>query len=311
MKLFLRSTLIILIITALPAGRLYAITDAILAVVNDDVITYEDLKGFLNTIYIQLKSEGKSQDEIAAVMKTYQKEGLDRLIENKLLVDAADEQGMSIRPRAIDERVEDIRKQYSSEEEFISSLLSEGMTITDLRNKVSDQLKARYVVELEVKDKIFVNPQEVTEFYETNSDKFQEPEKVELDSIFIAYGEDASQARAQASEALERVRNGENFIEVANKYSQYPSVGMVQKNQMVPVLEEIIFAMKEGDISNLIEVENGIYIFKVKKHYPEKSAPLEEVKKDIYDYLYQLKFRERYQSWMEKLRKKSYVEIKS
>ena len=56
-------------------------------------------------------------------------------------------------------------EKFLSEEEFLRALASEGLTITDIRNRITDNLKTRYLIDEEVKSKIFVNPQDVTAFY--------------------------------------------------------------------------------------------------------------------------------------------------
>lgn len=295
---------------ALAPKPLWAINDTIIAVVNDDVITLQDLHDYLQAMYMQLISEGKSKSQIEKTMANYEANGLNRLIEDKLLVNEANQKGMTIRPKAIDDRINEIKRRYPTEEEFMDAIISQGMTYTDLRNKITDQIKAKYVVEFEVKKKIFVNPQEVTEYYQKNLNNFVKPESVDLDSIFIPIGDDKALATEKSGEAFNQLWEGADFSEIAKKYSKAPSVGIIEKGQLLPKLEEIVFNLKKGEISKPIEIDEGIYIFKLKEKYPAETVALENVRNEIYNLIFQEKFQDRLKSWLEKLRKKAYVEIK-
>ena len=300
----------VVFILGLAFAQANALDDAIVAVINEDIITLKDLREYVRTIYLQLLAQGKTQDQIRSVMGSFEQDGLNRLIEDKLLLDQANKKGIQIRDKIITQKVDKIKKQYASELEFTDALASEGLTVTDLRNKISDQLKVKYLVEMEVEGKIFVNPQEVTRYYQTNIDQFKKPERVNLDSVFIAYGNDPSAARAKATEAWELLNKGRDFSEIAKAYSQSPSLGTIERGKLLPILEETIFNLKPGEASSPIEIDNGIYIFKVKAKIPAHTAKLIRVKADIYSHLFRDKFKERLQAWLNDLKKDAYIEIK-
>lgn len=289
----------------------YGISDAIVAVVNDEIITLQDLEAYVNTMYLQLSSTGRSEEEIEKILQSYDKKTvLNQLIQNSLLISAADEMGLAIRPGAVDEQINQIKGQYPTEQAFLAALVEEGLTVTDLRKKFTEQLKAKYVIDFEIREKIFVNPQEVTEFYQNNREKFKNPAKVELGSIFIAYGEDPAAARSQGTAALKAIRDGKAFEEVAAEYSQAPSLGAIEKDMLSPEILQIIDGLKEGEVSSLVETDSGIYILQLKKEYPGEIASLEEARGNIYNHLFQQKFRAKLDSWLKELRAKAYIEIK-
>ena len=61
------------------------------------------------------------------------------------------------------------------------------MTVSDLQQKSSDQLKVKYEVDMEVRDKIFVNPQDVTDYYDKHTGEFARKPRVNLQSIFVSF----------------------------------------------------------------------------------------------------------------------------
>ena len=294
------------------ANTAWALEDTILAVVNDAIITEKDLNDHLSAVYLQLKSEGRSDSDIKEILEDQKMNGIEKLIENKILVDEANQKSMTIRNKTIDSRYEELRKGYPSEEEFLKALASEGLTVTDIRNKITDNLKTRYIIEEEVKSKIFVNPQEVTAFYEQNKNEFQALESVRLESIFISYQKDGGKkdAKRKVSEIFNILKK-EDFTQVAKTHSQAPSVGIIRRGETLSAIENTVFGLKEGEVSKSVETDNGIFIFKLIEKVPPKTLSLEEAKDQIYNLLSQEKFRARYKEWIAKLKAKAYVEIKN
>ena len=296
------------------AGPLYAKdvpSDAIIAIVNDDVITLKDLRQYIASIASQLRVENKSPDEIQQIMGEYEQKGLDKLIEDKLVLAAANDKGIDVRDELIDKRLQEIKGRYPSEDDFIKALNNEGMTVGDLRQKLLDQMKVKFEVDIEVHDKIFVKPEDVTAYYNDHLSDFNHNPSVNLQSVFVSFDKYSKQvARTRADEARSRLLAGEDFDKVSQEYSNASSVGEIEKGQMVDSIEKVVFNLKLGDISEPVEVENGIYVFKVIGTSPAKQQSLAEVKDHVYYKLLDDQFQSKFKEWVAKLRQKAYVEIK-
>lgn len=287
-----------------------AVEDTIIAVVNDEVITLKNLSDSLRSAYIQLRSEGRSDEEIDTILADLETRGLEKLIEDRLIVQAAKAKQMEIRPKAVDDKIEEIRKRYSSEKEFIDDLTADGLSITDLRTRIIEQFMIQYMIDMEVRSKIFVNPQEVTEYYAAHKEEFKRPNRVSLDSIFIKFKENTAESRQKAQEAFSKIKAGEDFREVAKNYSDTPAIGTIKKGDLLPELDEAIFKLEVGEVSPVLETATGIFIFKLLGKIPEEIPPIEAIKKDVTNKIFQTKFRERLNTWLNKLKEEAYVEIK-
>ena len=289
-------------------------SDEIIAIVNDNAITMQDLRQFLSMLYINLTSTGRSKEEIQEIMSYYEANGLSKLIDNKLIADAADERELIIRAEAIDKRITEIKSQFQTEKDFLDDLVSQGLTVSDVRKRILEDAKIRYMERTEISSKVFVGPQDVTTFYKENIDEFKKPETVELDSIFIASNEKKPEATKQKAEkALEILMDKETkktFSEIAKDFSDSPAIGTIAKGETIPEIEEVVFKLNEGDISPIINVDTGIYIFQVKKKIPSSTASLEETKEYIQNILTQKQTNKRREEWLEKLRNNAYIEIK-
>jgi len=286
-------------------------SDAIIAIVNDDVITLKDLRQYVASIASQLRVENKSRDEIQQIMGDYEQKGLDKLIEDKLILAAANDKGLDVRQDVIDKQLQEIKDRYPSEDEFLKALNAQGLTVSDLQQKLTDQLKVKYEVDLEVRDKIFINPQDVTDYYNKHRGEFSRKPMVNLQSIFVSFDKHSKQeARTRADEARSRLLAGEDFDKIFQEYSDGSSVGKVEQGQMSEAVENVVFSLKLEEVSDPIEVENGIYVFKAIGISPGKQQTLAEVKDQIYGKLLDDQFHLKFNEWVDKLREKAYVEIK-
>ena len=286
------------------------LNDAIVSVVNNEVITLKDLKDYVGGVYRQLKIEHKSPEEIKQTMAVYEEKGVNQLIEDKLILAAANTKGIEIRPEVVNKRLKEITDRYPSEDDFRNEITAQGLTVTDLKNKMINQMKAKYVVDLEVKDKIFVNPEDVTRYYNDHKNEFEAKTKYSLDSIYISFDKGREDALKRIKEAREKLVAGGEFAIVAKDYSQTPSVGTLEQGQMVPAVEKEVFSLKQGELSQAIEVGDGFYLFKVNGITLGGKQSLEAVKESVYNKLFQQMFQDKFRSWIEKLRSKAYVEIR-
>ncbi|MDO8580643.1 MAG: peptidyl-prolyl cis-trans isomerase [Candidatus Omnitrophota bacterium] len=306
----LKHVIVSLLLVTFMASASLAMDDAIIAVVNDELITLKELKDYIQITYVNLASEGMDEKTLNEIKNDLQANGIHKLIEDKLILSEANKLEMEVRAKAVDDRIEKIKANYPSEQDFIVMLIENGSTITDLRNKITDQFKIKFAIDHFVRSKVFVNPQEVTNYYEENKQKFQKPEQANLQSIFIKSQDDKAAAQQKAKKAYDEIKIGKDFTEVARQYSDIPSIGLIERGQLLADIEEKVFSLTEGEISGIITVDAGFYIFKLMNKIPAQVASLQDVKEDIKNFLFQENFRERYTQWIEELKKSAYVEIK-
>lgn len=303
------ASLLLMSLCSVPASA-KPINDSIVAIVNEDVITLKDLKDYISNIYRQLKVEHHTSEEIQDIMAAYEEKGINQLIEDKLILAAANEKGMEIRGEMVNKRLSEIKLKYQSENDFLQSLNGQGMTVTDLKNKITDQMKARYMVDMEVRDKIFVNPADVTKYYNQNSEMFVRKTKYNLQSIYVSFDKGKQEARNRAAEARAKLAAGEDFEKISKEYSEAPSVGSIEQGKMVPAIEKEVFGLKIDQVSQPVEVDGGVYVFKVIGIVPGRVESLQEAREQIYAKLFDKQFQDKFKEWIDKLRKKNYVEIR-
>ena len=144
------------------------------------------------------------------------------------------------------------------------------------------------------KDRISITEKEIQSFYEYNSEVYNQPKQIKARHILFELAEDASKeteekVRKTAEAVLAKARKGEDFAKLAAAYSSGPSkskggdLGYFKKGQMTPAFEEAAFALKNGEISDLVRTPFGYHIIKVEDIKEARTQPLEEVHDQIVD----------------------------
>lgn len=294
------------------APAVQAFDDAIIAVVDDELITLKDLKDYVQSVYTQLEMDaGYSDAKIQEIMNQVQATAIDRLIEDRLILNAANRIGIQIKPELIDKKIETIQQHYPSEKELIAHLTSQGMSLSDLRQKIENQMKSQFFVDHEIKSQIQVSPREITDFYRDHPEKFQRPERADVESIFIPFGSDPQNAEESITAAQSLLESGTPFDQVAGDYSTVPSLGIISRGQMKPEIDEQIFSLKEGKSSPVIKTDQGYFIFRLKSRLAPDTLPLSDAKEQIAQFLFNEKLKAKLQSWLEDQKKETYIEIKT
>ena len=93
---------------------------------------------------------------------------------------------------------------------------------------------------------------------------------VSISKIGSADDHEATAARLQAENLLAQIRSGKSFEDLAGKN---PDVGYFRRGQLGPSIENVVFAMKVGDVSDVIPTKQGFVILKVTDHKDQKNKP--------------------------------------
>lgn len=212
-------------------------------------------------------------------------------------------------PRSVATRLSEINDQEREAQEllFPAATYAAQVKVTDDMVKafydknaalfqIPEQVKAEYVVlnAAAVESQISVPDAEIEAFYNANKDKFGQPEQRTASHILISVKKDASAAdkaaaKAKADAILADLRKAPaSFAAVAKAKSQDPGsaeaggdLGVVEKGAFVKSVEDAIYALKQGEISNVVESEFGYHIITVPTVTPAKIKTLEEAKPQI------------------------------
>lgn len=122
--------------------------------------------------------------------------------------------------------------------------------------------------------------------------------------------------KKKADTALKRVKDGEDFAEIAKRLSdgttkeQGGYIGAFKRGELAKQLEDTVFKMKHNELTEVMETKQGFLVLQVLEHYDEGQQLFEKVKNEIMDRLYNEKLEPAVREYLKTLREQSYVVIK-
>jgi peptidyl-prolyl cis-trans isomerase C len=204
----------------------------------------------------------------------------------------------------------------------LDQIISEKLLIQEAKNRgleqdkdvleqikiTTEQILVQSLIEKEIIEKVKVDDQEALTYYEENKNNFITKEQVYLYNILV-------ETEEVAQDILEKLKAGGDFIEIAKEKSTGPSaaqggdLGYVSKGDLIPEIENVVFALEIGDISDIIKSEYGFHILKVTDKKPEVLKTFEEVKEEIAPTLLSTKQKEAFDNLLEELKSQVTIEI--
>lgn len=293
------------------------VVNKVVAVINDEVITQQDVEHLLAILYAQYAQDYKG-DELVAKMEEAKKDILRQIIEDKLILSRAKELNIKAREEEIKNKLDYVKDGFPSVEAFNDTLRTQGITVSDLKNRYRDQILMKKVVDFEVRSRVDVLPSEITEYYEKHREEFKLNEKYKVSHILVKAENDVAYelAKVEIEDMYAKLKEGEDFSELAKEHSQGPNkerggdMGYIQKGEMLPELEKAIFSLKVGEFSEPVRSKIGYHIFKLEDITHSGYVGIEDAQRDIKILIFQEKMKNRLDSWLADLRSKAYIDIR-
>ncbi|MCX5918348.1 MAG: peptidylprolyl isomerase [Deltaproteobacteria bacterium] len=305
----------------LPLNLRGEVVDRIVALVNGEIITLSELEQMGKPFYDQVR-QTSTAGEREEKMKKARIEVLDRLIDSRLLEEEMKKRKIEVPERDVDAAIQDVLKSSNlTENDMKKALAREGMTYSTYRQRVRDELGKMRLVSREIKSKIVIEDVVLRDYYQKNLEKFTDPLEVKIQQIFFPVPEHASQEETAAVERearpiLERARKGEDFAELARKFSKGPEagegglLGYFKHRELMPELEEAGFKLRPGEISDLVRSPAGFHILRVLERKGGEPRPFAEVQFKIREELSEAEAQKKFEQWMKELKSKAYIEIR-
>ncbi len=297
------------------------ICNRVVAIVNDDIITLYELDRKIREMTGVSSYELRARDERAYIQT--RRNVLDLLINEKISQEKIRELGIEVSENEVDSTIEKIKMNNGlTHEGLLAGLKEQGISYESYRENIKDQLERVRLINFEVKSRIIVTEEKIREYYDQNREQFSTKEKVHLATIILtnegrANQESAENLRGRAEEIYLRLRQGEDFGELARKFSQGPGaqeggdIGFLAASELDPELASVVKNMTVGEVSDPITRGGGsaLQVIKLLERREGTVRPFEEVKDSISDILYRAEVDKRYSAWIKELRKKAYTKI--
>ena len=296
--------------------------DQVVAVVNEEAITQSELDMLLRPIYEHYKGEYQGQHLFRKLTEARQKL-LNQLIEDRLVYQEAKKEKIEVDEIDIDHQVDQFKKQFPTQKEWEEALHKQGMTLGFVRDRFRRQTMVRNLHDREIRSKVVVSPLEIEHYYREHPEEFSKQDRLKVRSITLKKNDDVRAQGLKDEEAWKNIQDfrkkiveGADFGELAKQFSQDSHASKnglgdwVEKGDMIPEIDDVIFKLKVGQVSEVIETSMGYHLFLLIERKEGHKRTFEEARDEIHNKLFQQKMEERFNQWMEELKQTAYISIR-
>ncbi len=297
------------------AGQIQAqVVDGIAAIVNEAIITHDDVLNDVARVWDLLERTYSRQPEILNQKKaeTY-KQSLEELVQRKLILHEFKTAGYILPESVIEYSINDrIREQFGDRLKLTKSLQAQGITYETYRQQIRELFIVDAMRRKNINSGIIISPYKIEHYYEIHQDEFKMEDQVKLRMIFL----DKSKHEAGdklAKEINTKLDEGVSFAEMATVYSDESQAsqggdrGWVERKKLRPELDAVAFSLKAGQRSGVIEQPEGYYLILVEEIHAAHIKPLDDVRGDIERNLTVMENTRLRDKWISRLRAKSFV----
>jgi parvulin-like peptidyl-prolyl isomerase len=296
--------------------------DRVVAVVNDAVILQSELEARLVP---ELADAGKIADPQQRRQReaTLASQLLDATINEELIVQAAEAAKIAVSSSEVQAALDDLKRRYKLTNAALEQLLAQqGYTLASYKAELRRQLLFHRAINQLIAPKVNVTDDDVRASYDQLQRDPDAPIAVQLSHILIKLPEhpttqQIAAAKDKAGKAMDMVKGGQAFAEVAKQVSEDSStsqsggeLGWFQSKSIDPAWEPTVMSMQKGDVRGPVTDSHGVHVFYLTDIKPLGLAPYAQMKDKLKSELEQRELDKATQNWAQELRKKAYIDIK-
>jgi len=300
-----------------------AVVDQVVARVNGDIISQDELQRFTRELAAELKAQGANGQQLQQEVGKREKDVLRDRIDELLLIQKGKELNVNV-DSDVSKYMANLQRTsgMTDTDKFHEYVRQQsGMSYEDFLSETKNQFLTREVVGEEVGRHINITQKEIEDYYNAHKQDFVREEKVYVSEILISTeGKDAAgvaAAEKKAKQVAEEAKRGERFTDLARDNSDATTakeggaLGGYKKGELMKTLEDSVWNLPKGAVTSPIKIATGFEIIKVDDHTKAGLAPLPDVKNEIENALYAPKMQPKVRDYLTQLRKQAFLQIKA
>ncbi len=244
-----------LVVLAVGCARAEKTSPPSLATVDGVPITLPQFKKKIASLRPDFETiSGDSASEAAKI------DLLSRMIQEEMYLNEARRLNISATPAEVDERVRKESAGYGKS--FADMLKQQGMTLADYRSEAKKDIIIEKLLDSQVYSRVRVTRAQVEAYLRENGKKLRKEKRLRVRQIVV-------ESPREAGEILSELKSGADFATLAGKWSLSPDaavggdLGWVERGEMPPEFESVIWRLKKGATSGIIKTLYGYHIFRV------------------------------------------------
>lgn len=259
--------------------------DRIVAVVNEEVITQQEINELLQNTIQQLQKQATQLPRIEVL----EKQLLEQLIMKRIQLQRAKEIGLTVSDNDLEQALHRIvQDNHLTMDEFRQVLLQEGTNVNAFREEIRDEMLIQRLKEQAINERVNVTESEIDNFLENQANSPTANEEYRIAHILIHTSEQMDEAQInerhqRAERAYEDLQQGASFAQVSAEYSDAPDamqggeLGWRPLAQIGSPFAELLLQMQPGEITPIVRSQIGFHIIKLlERRKLEKSVTIIE-----------------------------------
>ena len=256
--------------------------DSIAVVVNEDVITRQELAARIATVTRRMKAQNVAMPEPADL----QRQMLERMIVERAQLQLAKEMGVRVDDTMLDRAIGRIAEQQKlTVQAMRDQMEKDGTAFAAFREEIREEIIMQRLREHEVDAKIQISDAEVDNYLEAEKAAAAEQFEMNLAQIMVRIPENASPEviaarKARADEVMRQLRTGADFAKMAGTYSDASDalkggeIGWRSADRLPPMFAEALVKLKPGQVTPVMKSVGGFHIIKLvdKRSLAEAAA---------------------------------------
>lgn len=291
-----------LLAAATPVTAAGRSVDRVVAVVNGDAILWSEMQ--------TARRELEKDNQLAAREETLSDEDLlQRLIDDKLANQQADQLKIEVTDKEIETAIDDVLRQYGLDLDGLKARLKEqGVEFGDYRKKIGEQIKRVKLTNRAVRSRVVVDQSKMQSFYSEHRDEFRDEPKVRLKQVLFTGDKAVGAAnelyakKSLTPEALE--------AQVTQAGGSVVDLGIIRLDRLNPEFAKMVVDLESGQVSPPFQNSLGVQLLYVQEKMPQRIKAFEEVKAEIEERLGREETERQFTKWLQELRDDSLIEIK-
>ena len=246
------------------ASRGQEVLDGIAAVVNEDVVTFSQVRELVGPIEKSARETLKGEEMVEKI-KEIRLKAINDLIDRQLILQEFRKNKFNIPEHYIADRIAAIvRDEFGGDRAaFVRTLQAQGYTLDKFKQLETEKMIVSAMRSQNVKNDVIVPENKITEFYQKNREGYAIEEQIKLRMIAIRKAEGGDTRRGMIDEIRAKILEGAEFGDLARMYSEDSTQdvggdwGWINRKTLNESLAKIAFNMKAGQISPVIELGNS------------------------------------------------------
>lgn len=291
--------------------------NGIAAIVEGEIITFEELRASLDPIVPKLRLQAKNESDFKRLIDQVSRDILQTKVDRILIVKAAESEGMRIPASYVDQEYERVIEQQfeGNRSQFLAQLKLIGTTQEAFREDLRKDIIVRFMRGQNQKNQAQISPEKIETFYIENKLRFYQPDAIHLKQIILTESDDRTidDLLKLGDQIVLNLDSGIPFNTLAKTYGKGKfnrpngDWGWVEREDLRSEIADIAFSLDAKDHSEPILIGNSVFILYAEAIEQAEIQPISKVRGVIENLLQKEITQESIEKWLSQLRSEAYI----